>query len=108
MVTRSDSSVSSSVCGSRCIPGNTCAAPASAHVYGSPQAFAWNIGTTGITTSASPTAEHAGGHGGERVEDDRAVRVEHALRAGGRAARVAHRGGLTLAELRQRRVRVAG
>ncbi|MNF33597.1 hypothetical protein D3C84_144150 [compost metagenome] len=38
-------------------PGNTSLAPTIAALYGMPQAFTWNIGTIGITTSRarSPT-----------------------------------------------------
>jgi len=36
---------------SRAGPGNTSLAPVSAVVYGRPQAFTWNIGTTGSTLS---------------------------------------------------------
>src|SRR5690606_12262311 len=36
-------------------PGNTSLAPDSGTEYGKPQAFTWNIGTTGSTTSALET-----------------------------------------------------
>jgi hypothetical protein len=45
--------------------GEHCLAPSSVAVYGRPHAMAWNMGTTGITTSASrkpsapPSAEHS-------------------------------------------------
>jgi hypothetical protein len=39
--------------GSRCGPGITILAPTIVAVNGMPQAFAWNMGTTGIITSPS-------------------------------------------------------
>ena len=44
---------SASPCGVRSGPGRTCLAPSIVAMYGMPQAIAWNIGTTGITESAS-------------------------------------------------------
>ena len=77
--------------GSRCGPGKTWSEPTSVHVNGKPQALAWNIGTTGSTTSASPMPSELDWRRGERVEHDRAMRVDDALRLPRGAARVAHR-----------------
>ncbi len=55
IVTFSCTNASSRLGGSRCGPGKTCVAPTSVHVNGKPQAFAWNIGTTGRITSVSAT-----------------------------------------------------
>jgi hypothetical protein len=54
MVTRSRCMRSTSDAGSRCGPGNTSLAPHMTAQNGSPQALAWNIGTTGKTQSDSP------------------------------------------------------
>src|SRR5690242_1195311 len=59
-VTFSDSNSSYSDLPSRCGPGNTTLAPASAVEYGSPQALTWNIGTTGSTTSRPDSAIASG------------------------------------------------
>ena len=48
---------------------------------------------------ADPEPERLRGGDADRVQDRRAVRVEHALRQARRAARVAHRRGLVLVEL---------
>ena len=56
-VTRSAWQSSSSAAGSRCGPGKTSPAPVSAAVKGSPQALAWNIGTTASTMSAARIAK---------------------------------------------------
>src|SRR5258706_10354395 len=45
------SMVSASEAGVRCIDGITISAPTMVHAYGNPQAWAWNWGTTGSTTS---------------------------------------------------------
>ena len=50
-VTRSLSQRSSRLTGSRWGPGMTMRAPAATAPKGSPQALAWNIGTTGMTVS---------------------------------------------------------
>ena len=55
IVTFSCWNASSRLSPSRKGPGKTCFAPTSVHVNGKPQAFAWNIGTTGSTVSASVT-----------------------------------------------------
>ena len=52
-VTFSDSISPIRVAGDRSGPGITNDAPARNAAYGRPQAFAWNIGTTGRTRSAS-------------------------------------------------------
>ena len=52
-VTRSDSIMDSSPAGLRSGPGMASDAPARNAVYGSPHAIAWNIGTTGMSTSRS-------------------------------------------------------
>ena len=56
-VTPSDSISGSRSSGCRCGPGKTIFVPSIAAAYGMPQAFAWNIGTTGRITSwlAMPT-----------------------------------------------------
>ncbi|MCY1367927.1 hypothetical protein D9M69_548820 [compost metagenome] len=50
-VTPSDSNSSCRLLPSRPGPGNTSLAPTRQAEYGRPQAFTWNIGTTGSTTS---------------------------------------------------------
>ena len=70
--------------------------PATTAACASPQAFAWNIGTTGRITSRSLTPSAVREHRAQRVQHGRAVRVDDALRVAGRAARVAHRRGLVL------------
>ena len=55
-VTRSDSMRSTIASGERSGPGNTRFAPAKTAACARPHALAWNIGTTGSTTSASDTA----------------------------------------------------
>ena len=52
-VTFSPSISSTSAFGSGREPGKTCFAPIQAAANGRPQAFTWNIGTTGITASLS-------------------------------------------------------
>ncbi len=91
-VTRCSTKASSRLCGSRCGPGKTCFAPISVQANGKPHALAWNIGTTGRTTSASESGSAVAEQLRQRVDGDRAVRVDDALRAAGRPARVAHRG----------------
>ena len=54
-VTRSDSMRSTIADGERSGPGNTRLAPAKTAACARPHALAWNIGTTGSTTSASDT-----------------------------------------------------
>ena len=50
-------SISSAIAGGViCGPGNASALPAITAACARPQALAWNIGTTGITTSRSETA----------------------------------------------------
>jgi hypothetical protein len=59
MVTPSSFISATSVAGSPIFgPGNTSLVPTIGAVYGKPQAFAWNIGTTASTTSLleSPVA----------------------------------------------------
>src|SRR3990170_4342340 len=51
-VTCSVSNASRRLTASRCGPGNTCLAPTIVQLKGKHQALAWNIGTTGSTTSA--------------------------------------------------------
>jgi hypothetical protein len=58
-VTRSDSSRVASPRGERSGPGMTSVAPTNTAAYGSPQAFAWNIGTTGSATSRSASPSTA-------------------------------------------------
>ena len=55
IVTCSCWKASSRLSPSRNGPGKTCFAPTSVQVNGKPHAFAWNIGTTGSTVSASVT-----------------------------------------------------
>jgi hypothetical protein len=52
-VTRSVWNRSTRLAGSRCGPGITSLAPTITQEKGMPQALAWNIGTTGRTTSCS-------------------------------------------------------
>ncbi len=54
-VTRSVSIRSASAGGDRLAPGSTSVAPAITDACGSPQALAWNIGTTGRIVSRSDT-----------------------------------------------------
>ncbi len=58
-VTRSSTMRSASALPERSGPGITSDAPAATAAWASPQALAWNIGTTGITTSASRTASES-------------------------------------------------
>ncbi len=55
IVTFSCWNASSRLSPSRNGPGKTCFAPTNVQVNGKPQAFAWNMGTTGSTTSCSVT-----------------------------------------------------
>ncbi len=64
-----------------------------------PHAFAWNIGTTGMMRSSALSPKESARHCTERVQHVRPVRVEHALRVAGGAARVAEARGLALVEL---------
>ena len=50
-VTSSSASSSSTLSASRRGPGSTSPVPAKAAMYGSPQAFTWNMGTTGRIVS---------------------------------------------------------
>jgi hypothetical protein len=59
-VTFSVSNSSYSDLPSRCAPGKTSLAPTSGAAYGRPQAFTWNMGTTGRITSR---AEHPSASG---------------------------------------------
>ncbi len=52
-VTRSPWMSAATSRGVGCTPGYTCAAPTMVALKGSPQALAWNIGTTDSTTSRS-------------------------------------------------------
>jgi len=54
-VTSSDSIISASLTGTMFGPGMTSLAPDATPAWASPQALAWNIGTTGRTTSLSQT-----------------------------------------------------
>ena len=54
-VTFSDSNSSYSDLPSSAAPGNTMRAPDSSTEYGKPQAFTWNMGTTGRTVSVART-----------------------------------------------------
>ena len=106
-VTPSAAIRSASPCGVRSGPGRTCLAPSIVAMYGMPQAIAWNIGTTGITESASRIAHRVGQRRAEGVQDDRAVRVQHPLGPAGGAARVAHRRRRVLVEIGELERRVA-
>ena len=85
--------------------GRPASTPTSVHENGKHHAFAWNIGTTGRHTSSAcdrrgtPSTR-------QRVDRDRAVRVEDALRLPGGAARVTHRRGGALVDVavRERRL----
>ena len=61
-VTFSDSNNSMRLAPSSCAPGNTSFAPTSGALYGRPQAFTWNIGTTGRTTSRAESPRASGRH----------------------------------------------
>ena len=67
---------------------------------GRPHALAWNIGTTGRIVSRAEIAWAFGQRGGQRVQHQRPVRVDDALRASGRARRVTHRRGAALVQRR--------
>ncbi len=81
-------------------------APTIAQVNGSPQAFAWNIGTTGSSASRCDTASVSAMAVASEWSDDRPVRVDDALRPSRRAARVTHRRGGALVDVGQRRLLV--
>ena len=55
IVTRSSSSIAAIAAGVICGPGSISSAPANSGACPQPQAFAWNIGTTGSSRSRSIT-----------------------------------------------------
>ena len=64
-----------------------------------PQELAWNIGTTGSTESYAVTVRHRGRARHHRMQEVRAMGIEHALRIAGRAGGVAEAGRGPLVEL---------
>ena len=60
LVTPSPAIRSSKLTASRCGPGKTCLAPIMVQVKGRPQAFTWNMGTTGSTTSEKDAPSASG------------------------------------------------
>ena len=95
---------SSRVSGSMCGPGKACLTPFSVEENGKHHAFAWNIGTTGRHTSSAWMPRRRVHR--ERVERDRAMRVEDALGPAGGAARVTHRRGRVLGQVAVRELRL--
>ena len=95
-VTRSDSISSAIAGGVMCGPGNTSSAPAITAACARPQALAWNIGTTGRTTSRSQTPSVSASIAPMECRTLERCAVDDALRVAGRAARVTHRRGPVL------------
>src|SRR3981081_3263221 len=76
----------------------TSAAPCIGEVSASPQQLAWNIGTTGSTTSRHEMPRGSGGAGHHRMRPGGGGEIDDALGMAGRARRVAHAGGGALVE----------
>ena len=68
-------------------PPKTSFAPEATAANGRPHAAAWNIGTTGRTTSSLRDAHAVTAHDDQRVQHRRSMAVEYTLRVAGRARR---------------------